>query len=384
MRFGESTMGIRSILAATLLAWALSWGVPSGVRAEFPEQYRMADLKALQDAFAAVAVDIQPSVVAIRTYKTYNANESGDGTPTWIRRPLSQGSGFIIDTEGYIGTNRHVAEDADFISVKLHDGTAFDATVVQADPRSDLAVLKIEAKGLKAVRWGDVAKLRVNHWVFAAGNPFGLANDDGKPSVSVGVVSALSRHMTHRLVGNSDVEYYGNLLETTADIMPGNSGGPLFNVDGEVIGVVTAIESGASASESHGFAIPLDRNGRRILATLKEGREVRYGFLGIQVEEVEAPVSDRVVSVRAQPGAMIREIKVPHGPAAEAGLRPRDVVIEFDGIPVESSDHLVRLVGFTPVGTETVVTYLRNGVKRRATVVVGDRAELLGFDKQSD
>jgi serine protease Do len=353
---------------------------PNLAFAEMPERYRLADLKALQEAFVELAAEIQPTVVAVRTYRTFQTSE-GNGAS--VKVPLSQGSGFVIDGEGYIATNRHVVQDADVISIRLNDGTAHDAVLLQADPRSDLAVLKIETDGLKAARWGDLTEVKVNQWVFACGNPFGLANDDGRPSVALGVVSALGRHMTNRLVGDSEVEYYGNLIETTAPIHPGNSGGPLFDVDGNVIGVMTAIENGSHATENHGFAIPVDRNTRRILATLKAGHRVRYGFLGIQVEEVEPPPTGRVVSTRPASGAMIREIKVANGPAAAAGLKPRDVVIEYDGTPVENADHLVRMVGFTPVGSEAVVTFLRSGVRRRATVVVGDRAELLRLPEQT-
>ncbi|MEK6677040.1 MAG: trypsin-like peptidase domain-containing protein, partial [Planctomycetota bacterium] len=254
---------------------------------------------------------------------------------------------------------------------------SYQATLVGSDPRSDLAVLKIDATGLKPIRWGDLNTLKVNQWAFACGNPFGLANSDGRPSVTFGVVSALGRQMTRRLVGDSDIEYYGNLIETSASINPGNSGGPLFNIDGEVIGIVTAIETGSGVSEGRGFAIPVEKNTRRILAALKSGHEVRYGFLGVTVQEVEAATDGRVVDMRNACGAVITEIKVPNGPAAKAGLKPRDIVIEYDGTPVESSDHLVRLVGFTPVGTETVITYLRSGVRRRTNVTIGDRTELL-------
>jgi serine protease Do len=282
--------------------------------------------------------------------------------------------------DGYIATNFHVIQDADLISIRLSDGRSFPAALQQADPRSDLAVLHTNAKNLRQVEWGDLHNLQINQWAFACGNPFGLANDDGQASVSYGVVSALGRQMTRRLVGDSEVEYYGNLIETTASINPGNSGGPLFDVDGRVIGVVTAIETGSGVSEGRGFAIPIDKNTRRIIETLKAGRAVRYGFLGIQVEEPEQPTNDRMVSTRSVAGARITAIRVQDGPAARAGLMAGDLVIEFDGIPVRDPDHLVRLVGFTPVGADSVVTYIRAGVKRRAHLTVGDRSGLLSDD----
>jgi S1-C subfamily serine protease len=365
--------------AGLVLAVALSGPIAAGQPTEF--RYSVADLKALQETFVRLAEEVLPSVVAIRTYRTHN---SEDPENIHVRIPLSQGSGFIIGADGFIATNRHVVESANAITVRTFDGVVHDAKLWQSDPRSDLAVLKIEADHLKTARWGELAEVRVNQWAFACGNPFGLANDDGRPSITYGVISAMGRQMTRRLVGDSDVAYYGNLLETSAAINPGNSGGPLFNISGEVIGVVTAIETASGVSEGRGFAIPVDKNTRRILATLKAGQPVRYGFLGIEVEEVENGGPLREMERRAFRGALISRIRVPNGPAALAGLMANDIVIEFDGVTVESADHLVRLVGFTPVGTEAELTYLRGGLKRRATVTLGDRLELLHVGALSD
>ncbi len=325
--------------------------LPSVTRADdpLPRRYELADLEALQRAFVKLADHVRPSVVAIRTYRVGNPH---DLLSRLVKRPYSQGSGFILDPDGYIVTNRHVVSGADTITVVLHTGASHEAQLVEADRRLDLAVLKIEAKNLPAVRFGDVSKLRVNQWAFACGNPFGLANDDGRPSITFGVISALGRQMTRRLVGNSEVEYYGNMIETSAPINPGCSGGALFNLHGEVIGVVTAIETSSGVSEGHGFAIPTDRNVRRILDLLKKGEEVRYGFLGVSVADVEEPVSKLVVHTRVYRGAEVAAVNVAGGPADRAGLKTGDVIIEYDGKPVENADHLVRLVGFTPVGTK--------------------------------
>jgi serine protease Do len=295
-----------------------------------------------------------------------------------VLRPFSQGSGFIIDESGRIATNRHVVHDADVISVILSDGTQHDAKLVQSDVRMDLAVIRIDAVGLPTVKFGDHGKVRVNQWVFACGNPFGLANRDGQASITYGVVSALGRYMTERLGADRDLEYYGNMIETSAAINPGSSGGPLFNLEGEVIGVVTAIETTTGVSEGHGFAIPMDRNIRCVIDALREGRPVRYGFLGVSVRDVDPAPSKLVVDGRAFVGALLDEINGNDSPAGRAGLKSGDVVVEFDGSPVENSDHLVRLVGFTPVGTSVKVTFVRGGVKREASVTVGDRFELLG------
>lgn len=347
-----------------------------------PDRYEVADLRALEKAFTDLAQKVRPSVVAIRTYRVRNPTDRD--TP--VKLPLSLGSGFVIDATGYIATNRHVIDGADLITVILDNGLHYDATTVKSDVRGDLAVLKIDAtdlapdsdRGLVAVRFGDLANVKVNQWAFACGNPFGLANADGRTSITYGVVSAVGRQMTDRLPGNDQVHYYGNLIETSAAINPGSSGGALFNLDGEVIGVVTAIESASGVNEGHGFAIPIDKNIRGILDTLKAGKEVRYGFLGVTVDDVDPPDSRQVSDSGRHRGAKITSINPANGPAAAAGLKPGDIIVEFDGTPVEGSDHLVRLVGYTPVGADVTVTYLRRQVKRKATVKITDRLETLG------
>jgi serine protease Do len=342
--------------------------------AEPRARYDVADLKALQNAFVGLADIVRPSVVAIRCYEIRNANNQD----ALVKVPVAQGSGFVFDADGYIATNKHVIEGCDVTNVILHDGRSFEATVQKDDVRSDLAVLKIDATGLQPARWGDVANVRVNQWAFAAGNPFGLANESGDSSITVGVVSALGRQMTHRIAGDASVQYYGNLIETSATINPGNSGGPLFNLEGEVIGVVTAIETSSGVNEGIGFAIPIDANTRQILDTLKDGREVRYGFLGVSVNDMERSTETRQVSdSRYYGGARIVRLDPPDGPAGAAGLQADDVVVEVNGVPIRNTDHLVRMVGFTPVGASVEVTYLRNEIKRKTTITIGDRYELL-------
>ncbi len=353
------------------LAFVLLAGVvfTQTVQAGLPAKYELADLKALERAFVSLADQVRPSVVAIVTYERRGRNGR-------LKVRYSQGSGFIISADGYIATNRHVIEDADSITVVLHNGLDYEADLVQADPRSDLAVLKIDAGKLVPARLGDGDSVRPNQWVFACGNPFGLANEDGRTSITFGVISALGRQMTQRLVGASETEYYGNMIETSATINPGSSGGPLFDVDGRVIGVVTAIETSSGVSEGHGFAVPFDKNIRRIINMLKDGVEVRYGFLGVQVSDVPRDRTGRVVEMTPYRGALLDAVSVSGGPADRAGLKAKDIVIEYDGTPVQSMDHLVRMVGFTPVGSEASITYLRKGVKRRTVVTVGDRSEM--------
>ncbi len=362
------------------LAIGLILGSSAISSGQVPERYRTADLRALQEAFTELAERVRPSVVAIRTYQIRNPSSEDRA----VRFPHSQGSGLIIDSGGLIATNTHVIEGAQLISVVLQNGWRFDARIQQVDLRSDLAVLKIDAENLPAARLGNASSLKVNQWVFACGNPFGLANDDGRASITYGVVSALGRNMTDRLVGAEQVRYYGNLIETSAAINPGSSGGALFDIDGQVVGIVTAIETASGVNEGHGFAIPVDPQTIAILEALKAGRAFRYGFLGVTVDEVDAPESRRVAHLLHPRGAKIARVDPPTGPAARAGLQPNDVVIEFNGTPIEDKDHLVRLVGFTPVGSQAEITFLRKRVKRKINVTIADRHETLGQIPQSE
>jgi len=364
---GRGMSGILALIAFT--AWS------AGAFGQVASRYELADLKALEAAFTRLAEEVAPSVVAIRTYYVRNPHGTADAR---VAIPVSQGSGFVIDPDGFVATNRHVLENANSITVVLHNSERYDATIQQGDPRSDLAVLKIDAHGLEPVRWGALSKIKVNQWTFACGNPFGLANDDGNSSITFGAVSALGRDMTQKLASDPLIQYYGNLIETSSAINPGNSGGPLFNLDGEVIGVVTAIATSSGVSEGHGYAIPIDDNIRRILDTLKAGEAASYGFMGISVGDVDLPRSRRVAHDLSSRGARIDDVDPPDGPAGKAGLKKGDVIIAVDGVPVENRDHLVRLIGFSPVGAGVEVTYLRRGVKRTTTVTLGDRHEILG------
>jgi serine protease Do len=363
-------IGLAAMLGAAVLA-------PNAI-AQPPRIYSIADLKALELAFVDLAEKVQPSVVSIRTYELIDI---GQGRRNLIKSPLSKGSGFIVEPNGTIVTNYHVVEGAGAISVRLHNGLIFDAELVQSDQRSDIAVIKIDGERLLTVKYADLEKVRINQWAFACGNPFGLGSDDGRLSVTYGVVSALGRQLTQRLVRNpreAGMRYYGNLIETSAAINPGVSGGPLFNIDGEVIGIVTAIETSSGVNEGHGYAIPTDRHVRRVIETLAKGEPVRYGFLGVQVGDLDAGPVPRFVRGRVHHGAVIEQMMIMDGPAAKAGLKAKDVVIEFDGEAIENSDHLVRLVGFTPVGTEAEVVFLRNSVRQKTVVRIADREELLG------
>jgi serine protease Do len=338
------------------------------------------DLKALEAAFIRLAEEVQPSVVAVQTYALIDLSL---GENARLKRPLSKGSGFIIGSDGHIVTNNHVVENADLIAVVLHTGQSHEGKVVQVDVRSDLAVLDIDVEHLRPVRWGRPDGVRVGQWAFACGNPFGLATLTGRTSMTYGIVSGLGRDLTDRLVTSrpeAALRYYGNLIETSAAINPGSSGGPLFNLNGQVIGIVTAIETSSGVSQGHGFAIPIDGSIRRVIDHLSQGEAIRYGFLGVNVTDPGDMTVPNFVRGRMHRGAMISSIILPDGPAARAGLRPNDVVIEFGGVTIENPDHLIRLVGFSPVGTEADITFLRKQVLHKARVTLADRFEAIGVD----
>ena len=338
----------------------------------------ISDLRELEHAFTQLADRVRASAVSIRTYALGPFIGSRRDGPAgehvrWLR---SYGTGAVIRGDGQILTSAHVIEGADVIVLTLHDGREFDARLLRADQRSDLAVLEIDAQGLQPVRFSDLARVRQGQWCFVVGNPFGLSSMDGRAALTYGLVSALDRDLSSELNTEArslaDQRDYGSLLQTSAAINPGNSGGPLFNLDGEVIGVVTAIESRSGVTEGVGFAIPISRETRRVIELLSRGEEVRYGYLGVQVERPDRAARREAGLPRGR-GALITRLDPPDGPAANARLRPGDIIVEFNGTRVEGTNHLVRIVQATPVGQAAEVAYLRNGKRRTARVTMAAR-----------
>ncbi|MBB99570.1 MAG: serine protease [Rhodobacteraceae bacterium] len=273
------------------------------------------------------------------------------------RRVQSLGSGFVLDgTEGIIITNNHVIEGADEITVNFNDGSKLAAEVIGTDPKTDLAVLKVDPEGpLKAVAFGDSDKMRVGDWVMAIGNPFGLGG-----TVTTGIVSARNRDI------NSGP--YDNYLQTDASINRGNSGGPLFNELGEVIGINTAIISPSGGSIGIGFAIP-SKTAMQVIAQLREFGETRRGWLGVRIQEVTDEIAESLGMSDAE-GALVAGI-TEGGPAEEAGLTAGDVIIEFNGQRVPSMRDLPRMVADTPVAEEVDVVVLRKGTEVTLKVTLG-------------
>jgi serine protease Do len=273
------------------------------------------------------------------------------------RMVSSLGSGFIIDgKEGLIVTNNHVIDGAEEIQVNLHDGTKLKADLVAKDLKTDIALLKVHSrKELKAVKFGTSANIRVGDWVMAIGNPFGLGG-----TVTVGIISAKARNI------NSGP--YDDYLQTDAAINKGNSGGPLFNMDGEVVGVNTAIISPTGGSIGIGFAVPADTVAP-VVQQLREYGEVRRGWLGVKIQTVTEDLSASL-GIPENSGALVAAV-TPDGPAAKGGVLAGDVITRFDNEDVSAMRSLPRLVAQAPINQQVDVDVLRKGEKKTLKVVVG-------------
>ena len=283
----------------------------------------------------------------------FERNPEGDDAP---RRVQSLGSGFVIDPSGILITNNHVIDGADEITANFSDGTKLIAEVIGRDEKTDIAVIRVKSdKPLAALKFGSSDIMRVGDWVMAIGNPFGLGG-----TVTVGIVSARNRNI------NSGP--YDNFIQTDAAINRGNSGGPLFNLDGEVIGINTAIISPTGGSIGIGFAIPSE-TAVNVISQLREFGETRRGWLGVRIQEVTDDIAEGLSLAEAK-GALVSGI-TEEGPAEEAGLLPGDVIVEFDGEPVDTMNELPRMVANQPIGTEVLVGVLRKGERQEVTVTLG-------------
>jgi serine protease Do len=277
----------------------------------------------------------------------------GDQTP---RRVNSLGSGFIIDPSGIVVTNNHVIADADEINVILNDGTKLPAELIGRDTKSDLALLRVHTdKPLKAVKFGDSDKLRLGEWVIAIGNPFSLGG-----TVTAGIVSARNRDI------NSGP--YDNYIQTDAAINRGNSGGPLFNLNGDVVGVNTAIISPSGGSIGIGFAVP-SNSAVAVINQLRQFGETRRGWLGVRIQQVTDDIAESL-SIKPARGALVAGVD-DRGPAKPGGIEPGDVVVKFDGRDIKEMHDLPRIVADTPVGKEVEVIVIRKGKEETHTVKIG-------------
>jgi len=374
----------RSAVAAVA---ALLLMVPAGA----PQGIRPAAARPAPDSFADLADKLLPSVVNISTTQTlkpekekqkeratpgrpqfppgspfeeffkdfFNHDSPQSGRPeAKPRKATSLGSGFVIDQAGYIVTNNHVIADADEITVKLQDDTEIKAELVGRDTKTDVAVLKVKTtKPLVAAKWGDSDKARVGDWVLAIGNPFGLGG-----SVTAGILSARQRDI------NSGP--YDDFLQTDASINRGNSGGPMFNMDGEVIGINTAIYSPSGGSIGIGFAIPsnLAKNVTHELIN-EPDHIVHRGWLGVRIQAVTDEIAESLGLDKAK-GALVASVN-DNGPAQNGGVQPGDVILSFDGKAVSDMRHLPRLVAETPVDKTVPMTVWRKRKETPLQVKVG-------------
>ena len=368
----------RVLTLSSLFAVVVATGV-------LPAMPAAAQIRTLPD-FTDLVEQVSPSVVNIRTSEKAKAAAAGGGNgideqmleffrrfgipvpPNMPRGPRSDrapapqeeaqprgvGSGFILTSDGLVMTNAHVVEGADEVIVTLTDNREYKAKIIGADKRSDVAVLKIEATGLPAVKIGDVGRLKVGEWVMAIGSPFGLEN-----TVTAGIVSAKQR----------DTGDYLPFIQTDVAINPGNSGGPLINMRGEVIGINSQIYSRSGGFQGISFAIPIDE-AARVSDQLRTTGKVTRGRIGVQIDQVSKEVAESIGLSKAQ-GALVRGVEA-GAPADKAGIEAGDIITKFDGKQIEKSTDLPRLVGNVKPGTRSVVTVFRRGNTREFTVVVAE------------
>jgi len=367
--FRKLEMGMVIALMAALI-WGYGLEVPAEAKdtAGADTQYQM-----VLPNFSALAKQVQPGVVNIRTVKTTkeggpvfrhffgnpfgNRDPFGEGGPGREFKQRSLGSGFILDREGFIVTNNHVVEGADQIKVRLPDEREFDAKVIGRDPKTDLALIQIDgAKDLSALKMGDSEKLEVGSWVLAVGSPFGL-----EQTVTAGIVSAKGR-----FIGAGP---YDDFIQTDASINPGNSGGPLLNMNGEVVGINTAI---VAQGQGIGFAIPVNL-AQTIIAQLKEHGSVTRGWMGVGIQDLTAELA-QYYGLKDQKGVLVTQV-FPGDPADKAGIKVKDVIVAVDGKPVGTSRELSSAVAGMPVGKEVPVQILRDGKEQTVKVQLTERKD---------
>ena len=378
-------MTMNRFFSRVFLVSCLAIAMGLGVTPSIAQGQASAQASRVLPDFTDLVEQVGPSVVNIRTLEKVSARDAQAGSPDeemqeLFRRffgvpmpapngprqqrpnrpqpeqeqPRGVGSGFILSADGFVMTNAHVVEGADQVLVTLPDKREFKARIVGTDKRSDVAVVKIEATGLPAVRIGDVSRLKVGEWVMAIGSPFGLDN-----SVTAGIVSAKQR----------DTGDYLPFIQTDVAINPGNSGGPLINMRGEVIGINSQIYSRSGGFMGISFAIPIDE-AIRVSEQLRATGRVQRGRLGVQIDQVSKEVAESLGLTKTQ-GALVRGVEQ-GSPAEKAGLEPGDIILKFDGKPIEKSSDLPRMVGNTKPGTKSAIQVWRRGSLIEKQITVGE------------
>ncbi|HXN06261.1 MAG TPA: DegQ family serine endoprotease [Nitrospiria bacterium] len=339
------------------------------------------------ETFVEVSKAATPAVVNIsttRTVKNEGAGGAGGANPLFEdpffkrffgeefgkqfevpreRKEQSLGSGVIVDASGYIVTNNHVVADATEIKVLLSDKREFKGKVVGTDPKTDIAVVKIEAKNLPTLAWGDSSSMRVGEYVLAIGNPFGL-----NQTVTMGIISAVGR-------ANVGISDYEDFIQTDAAINPGNSGGALVNTRGELIGINTAIFSRSGGYMGIGFAIPSNM-AKAVMESIKKGGKVIRGWLGVQIQDIKPELAKKF-GLKENAGALVSDV-MKNSPAEKGGLKQGDVILQFNGKPIDNPGHLRNMVAETPVGTKVKIGVIRKGKDIQLEVAVSEQPKDLG------
>src|SRR5436853_908817 len=366
---------MRTIRALTAL-WLAAFSIAAAAQRDLPDFTRVVEeqgnavvnISTTQAVRRSAALPQTPGIEdeeVLEFFRRFIPRQPGPGQPGQGQGPApraesrSLGSGFVISQDGYVLTNAHVVEGADEITVKFTDKREFKAKVIGADKRTDIALIKIDATGLPAVRFGDPSKLKVGEWVVAIGSPFGFEN-----TVTAGIVSAKGRSLPQ--------ENFVPFIQTDVALNPGNSGGPLFNMRGEVIGVNSQIYSRTGGFMGLSFAIPADV-ALDVLKQLKDKGRVARGRIGVVIQEVTRDLATSFGLDRAR-GALVNQVEK-GSPAEKAGIEPTDIIIAFDGKPVENSSDLPRLVGSTRPGSQAAVEVWRKGAARKLSITVGELQE---------
>ncbi len=328
-----------------------------------------AGLESLERAFQGVVEQVAPCVVGIRAQRrlaTVSLPGNDGADELHEQTVVVNGSGTVIGDGGLILTNEHVIQSAEDINVLCHDGQQLTAAVVASDARSDLAILRIARDDLPAATLCDWSGVARGQWIVVLGNPFGLALD-GQLCVSVGIISNLGRQLPG--LGEVDDRFYNDMIQVTAPISPGNSGGPLFNLHGEMVGILTAMHTRAPADEGIGFAIPLTPIKRRLIETLSSGQHIEYGYVGLTVRSPDQ-AERQLLGVGG--GVVVQRVD-PDGPAANAGINVDDIITEYDGQPVAGPAQLADLVGQSPIDAPVSLNLLRDGVPAAVSIDVRPR-----------
>lgn len=373
----------RSCWIQSIRKYVMSWSVwltivfmfaVSAPEHAYAEIQTTSQLQGLSQTFRGVAKTVSPAVVYISTVRTLKGGQLpfyhpffNDeffrrffGIPDQEREYKQQGlgSGFIVSPDGYVLTNSHVVEKADQIKVTLGDKREFEAELIGTDPKSDVAVIKIEGDDLPVASLGDSSTIEVGDWAIAIGNPYGLSH-----TVTAGIISAKGR-------ANVGIVDYEDFIQTDAAINPGNSGGPLVNINGQVIGINTAIFSRSGGYQGIGFAIPINMARSVMNSLISKGKVVR-GWLGVMIQEVTPDIA-KGFGLDEATGTLVGDV-LEGGPAEKAGIKRGDVIITFDGKPIDGPNTLKNLAAQTAPGERVEVAVIRNGRQKTLTVTIGEQ-----------